>query len=89
MISLVYNHNVFSHFLADQVNAADQPAASAGLLVPLARHAANSVTLSYLAHIVPGVYWGAGVGFTDNPSIEYFRNEGNSLNFTSTLTVVF
>jgi porin len=89
MISLVYTHNVFSHFLSDQVNAADGPAVAGGLLAPLAHHAANSITISYLAHLTAGIYLGVGTSFTDHPSIEYFKGEGSSLNFITSLTTVF
>lgn len=88
-ISLVYNHNVFSHYLADFVNTATAAPAALGFAVPLAHHAANSVTVSYLAHLMPGVYWNVGIGYTDNPSIEYFKGQGSSLNFLTSLTTIF
>jgi porin len=88
-ISLVYNHNVFSHYLADFVNAATAPYAALDFAVPLAHHAANSVTVSYLAHLMPGVYWNVGIGYSDHPSIEYFKGQGSSLNFLTSLTTIF
>jgi porin len=89
MLSLVYTHNVFSHYLADQINTANIPLAAQGSDVALAHHAANSVTVSYLAHLMPGIYLGLGAGYTDNPSIEYFKGQGHSLNFISSLTTVW
>jgi porin len=89
MMSLVYTHNVFSRYLSDFVDSAYRPAFDAGLNVPLAYHAANSVTASYLAHLTTGVYLGLGVSYTDHPSIEYFRGEGSSLNFIASLTTIF
>src|SRR6516165_2329926 len=89
MITLVYNHNVFSHYLSDFVNAQTATLASEGFAVPLAHHAANSVTLSYLAHLMPGIYLNLGASYSDHPSIEYFKTQGSSLNFLASLTTIF
>jgi porin len=89
LVSFVYNHQVFSHYLADELNASTAPFAALGLPVPTAHHASNSYTLTYLAHIMPGVYASVGVGYTDHPSVEYFKGEGSALNFLSIVVLVF
>jgi porin len=79
MLSLVYFHNVVSHYVADATNLA---ASQTGIY---GRNATNTVTLSYTAHVSPGIYGTVGVQYTDHPSITYFRSEGSSLNFLASI----
>ena len=89
MASFVYSHNQTSHYLADQVNATAAPLAAQGFAVPLAYYTTNSYTVSYMAHIMPGIYGAAGFGYTDHPSLFYFSHQGSSLVFFTNLTAVF
>lgn len=89
LVSLVYNHQVFSHYLADALNPAAAAAAQLGIAVPMAVHASNTYTLSYLAHIIPGAYVSAGLSYTDHPSTLTFRTEGRALNALLGLLTVF
>jgi porin len=89
LASFVWAHNVFSHYLADQLNPLLAPLVAQGFPEFLNRHASNSYTFSYLAHLLPGVYASVGVSYTDHPSLFYFKNEGSALSFLSSLTVVF
>ena len=89
IVSLVYNHQVFSHYIADALNPTAVAAAQFGIAVPTAVHASNTCTLSYLAHIAPGAYVSAGVGYTDHPSTVTFRDEGRAFNALAGLLTVF
>jgi porin len=83
MLSLVYFHNVVSHYLADATNLT---ASQTGIY---GRNSTNTVTVSYTAHISPGIYGTVGLQYTDHPSIQYFQSEGSSLNFLGSLTYTF
>ena len=89
IVSLVYNHQVFSHYIPDGLNPLAIAAAQFGIAVPMAVHASNTGTLSYLAHIAPGAYVSAGVGYTDHPSTVTFLGEGHALNALVGLLTVF
>jgi porin len=89
LASFVYNHQTFSHYLADQLNPLAATAAAQGVDVPFARRGSNAYTVSYLAHLFPGVYASAGIGYTDHPSALYFQKEGGSLNLLAGLLTVY
>ena len=57
--------------------------------MPKAVHASNAYTLSYLAHVAPGAYVSAGLGYTDHPSAVTFQGEGHALNALVGLLTVF
>ena len=88
-MSFVYNHQVFSHYIADALNPVAAVAAPLGIAVPTAVHASNSYTLSYLAHIAPGAYVSAGLSYTDHPSTVTFHGEGHALDALVGLLTVF
>jgi porin len=83
MLSLVYNHNVVSPFLAGAVN---NFSAETGIF---ARNTANTITLSYMLHLMPGVYATVGIGYTDHPSITFFKSEGSDLTFNASTYISF
>ena len=89
LASIVYDHQVFSHYIADALNPISLAAAPLGIAVPMAVHASNAVTVSYLAHLAPGAYLTLGLGFTDHPSTETFRSEGRALNALVGLLTAF
>jgi porin len=89
LASFVWSHNVISHYIPEALNPTTAPLAAEGFPVPVAYHATNSYTLSYLAHVMPGVYSSVGLSYTDHPSIQYFTNQGHALNFLASLTTVF
>ncbi len=64
-------------------------AAANGVSTPLVRHASNAYTLSHLAHLAPGLYLSASLGYTDNPSAFFFEDEGASLDVISSLITFF
>ncbi|MDQ0473952.1 carbohydrate porin [Labrys wisconsinensis] len=74
MVSLIYNHNVVSKYVQDLTNQYSQ------YTNLFANEYANSVTASYMFHVRPGLYTTIGLGYTDHPSIQYFKGEGSSLN---------
>jgi len=80
MISVVYVHNVVSKPLHDLAAAGAQRTQ----LYPIRQ--ANSITASYSAHITHGFHVTVGLGYTDNPSIQYFKGQGSAL---SLLTSIF
>jgi porin len=81
MASVVYARNVVSHYLADVTN---QLSSFTGTY---AARTSNSITASYTAHLMPGLWGTLGVGYTDHPSIAYFKTEGPSFNFLASLLV--
>jgi len=83
MISLIYNHQGISDFLSSDTNLSTP---FTGLA---AYHATNSITISYLAHVAAGVYGSVGFGYTDHPSISYFKTEGSALNLLLSLTTIY
>lgn len=83
MISLVYNHQGISSFLANEINL------STSITGIASYHATNSITISYLMHIMPGVYGSVGAGYTDHPSVSYFKPEGSACNFLLSLLTIF
>ena len=82
-IIFVYNHQVLSRELADNAN----------LITPITgvfdRYATNSITGTYTAKLLRGVFVTAGLGYTDHPSFAYLRNEGSALNVLASTFVVF
>jgi porin len=89
MISLIYKHNVISYDFSNAINKNTSPLAAQGFAVSQVFNATNSVNVSYLAHLRPGLYAQVGLGFTDHPAVTYFKNEGSSLNILASLTSVF
>ncbi|VTZ21288.1 Porin [Methylocella tundrae] len=83
MISVVYNHQVTSQYIADPTNAVST------LTGISARHATNSVTASYLAHLMPGLYSSVGLSYTDHPSLTYYPGEGSALLFLASVFTMF
>ncbi|MCD9029153.1 carbohydrate porin [Luteimonas sp. BDR2-5] len=81
MISLIANHNSVSDHLQDVTNAY---APYTGLF---ANEYANSATASYMFRVRSGVYATLGVGYTDNPSIQYFDGQGSSLNVLASMFI--
>ncbi len=78
--SFVYNRNVFSGPLERELNRFGE----------LTHDAANTYTLSYSAHVLPGTNVNLGVSYTDNPSpIVYNSNTGSSLSVLANLFVWF
>lgn len=74
MVSLIYTHSDTSKYVKNVLDSASQFTN----LYPI--DAVNSVTFSYMYNVRPGLYLTAGAGYTDNPSLQYFKGEGNSLN---------
>ena len=89
VISLVYGHNVVSHYLANSTNAQTSAAFAAGFPVPEIRHSTNQITASYLARIRRGVFGSVGLAYTDHPSVSYFQGEGSALTLLGSLLIVF
>ncbi|MDH2380735.1 carbohydrate porin [Bradyrhizobium sp. CER78] len=81
MFSVVTARNVVSHYLADATNQ------FSGLTGAFAARTSNSVTATYTAHLMPGLWGTIGVGYTDHPSLAYFKTEGPSLNVLASLLV--
>lgn len=74
MISLVASHNAISDHL-QHVTDAYSPYTRL-----FANEHSNSVTASWMFHLRSGVYATVGLGYTDNPSLQYFEGQGSSLN---------
>jgi porin len=93
MISLVYSHNEMSRSLTGAINSAfakfNGIDPTTGFNLPQAFDSANSIALSYLAHIRPGMWAQVGLQYTDHPSLEYFKGEGQGLTASITLVNVF
>lgn len=83
MISVVYNHQVLSHYLADSTNLKSY---ETGVF---ARNATNTLTATYTVNLTRGLYLTAGLGFTDHPSVTYLPKEGSALNFLGSLYTAF
>jgi porin len=78
-ISLVYDYNGISKYIGQTINAY---APYTGLY---AARSANTGMVSYTAHVQPGVYATLGLGYTDNPSLQYTKGEGSALNILGAL----
>lgn len=89
MLLLVYSHNITSHYLADAVNGATSALFDQGYPVPKAARSSNTVTMSYLAHIRPGLYASFATSYTDKPSFQYFAGQGSALTLQLAVTSVF
>jgi porin len=83
MISLNFDHNTVSPYLANFVNAS-QSTTGIGAV-----HGANTAILVYTARLHAGAYASLGLSYTDNPSPTYFRGEGSSLNVVGSLVLLF
>ncbi|MCC8943937.1 carbohydrate porin [Bradyrhizobium sp. Arg62] len=81
MFSVVAARNVVSHYLSDATNQ------FSGLTGVFAARTSNSVTATYTAHLMPGLWGTIGVGYTDHPSLAYFKTEGPSFNVLASLLV--
>ena len=75
MLSVIYSYSVASKYVQDVANAYSQYTSL------FANGYANSITASYMFHLGPGIYTTVGLGYTDKPSLQYFKGEGSSLNF--------
>jgi porin len=89
MLSFVYTHQTVSHYFADGINQNFGALFDAGAPVPAAAGFSNSYTLSYVAHIRPGLYLDAGLSYTDKPSAEYFKGQGDALEVLLSMTTVW
>lgn len=93
MISLTFQHQTFSKHLAKAINfplnVADVESGGATYGGALANHFSNTVGLSYLAKVRPGLYGNIGLSYTDHPSITYFEGQGSSLMIQGSLVSVF
>ncbi|WP_454648700.1 carbohydrate porin [Bradyrhizobium liaoningense] len=89
MVSFIYAHNTASHYLANGTNAVTAPLYDQGFPVPVFNHFTNSYTVSYVAHLRPGVYVNVGVSYTDNPSLAKFKGEGAALSALASLTTAW
>ncbi len=69
--SLVFTDNVFSGYLVDTARNAKQ----------LAHDSTQALTLSYSAHVYPGINLNIGVSYIDNPtSVTYTTTTGSAVN---------
>lgn len=93
MISLTFQHQTFSRHLAKALNfplnVTDVESGGATYGGALANEFSNTLSLSYLAKVRPGLYGNIGVSYTDHPSITYFKGEGSSLMVQGSLVSVF
>ncbi|WP_081074236.1 carbohydrate porin [Burkholderia diffusa] len=89
MLSFVYSHNRMSGYLVNTVNSTTAPLADQGYPVPRAARSSNSYSLSYLAHITPGLYASLAGNYTDKPSFQYFAGQGSAWTVQLALTTVF
>jgi porin len=69
-ISLIWEHQVFSPYVADPVDGS----ATCATGIQCVRHAANTYSLSYNIGLFPGVYVGLGVAYIDHPAASYSPN---------------
>ncbi len=80
LISAVANQNVFS----------DDAVRLAGGFGELVHKNANTYTIAYSAHVLPGVNLNFGVGYTDHPTVvTYTRSTGSDLNILLNLFTWF
>ncbi|WP_261540342.1 carbohydrate porin, partial [Burkholderia multivorans] len=89
MLSFVYSRNRMSSYLVNGVNDRTAPLAELGYPVPLASQKSNSFSLSYLAHLRPGLYASVAANYTDKPSFQYFADQGSAWTLQLALTTVF
>jgi hypothetical protein len=83
LLSVIYSHNEASKYVK---NAIDSGSAFTNMF---AINASNSITASYMANIKPGLYATVGVGYTDKPSLQYFKGEGSSFNLMFSVYALF
>ena len=95
MITVVYNHQVVSHYLADGLDSYSEEIHTL-LGIPYGRHATNTITGSYTARLMPGLYTTVGLSYTDFPALTYYSpatptdsHVGRALNFVASAFVVF
>lgn len=89
LVSFVYTHQKVSHYLSSALNTALAGPFNGGFAAPMAAKATNTSTLTYLAHIRPGLYTNLGISYTDNPSLQYFKGEGHALELLFSVVTVF
>ncbi|MGY8681756.1 carbohydrate porin [Bradyrhizobium sp. UFLA05-153] len=78
MISLVLTDTVFSKYLVEQALLSNK----------LAHTDSKSVTISYNAHVAPGIYGSLGLGYVNHPtSVTYTKTTGSALNALANLNV--
>ena len=75
LLSIIYNRNETSKYVSHLTSAYSQYTSL------FANQNATSVTVSYMFHVSPGLYATVGLGYTDHPSIQYFKAEGSALQF--------
>jgi porin len=80
VISLVLTDSLWSNILIDSTIAAGK----------LAHTDSKSATLSYNAHLSPGVYAGIGVSYVDHPTtVSFTPQTGSALNVLASLNLFF
>ncbi|MCP3418666.1 carbohydrate porin [Bradyrhizobium brasilense] len=78
MISLVLTDTVFSKYLVDQALLKNQ----------LAHTDSKAATISYNAHLAPGIYASVGLSYIDHPTtVTYTTKTGSALNALASLNV--
>ncbi|MGV1768425.1 carbohydrate porin [Rhizobium rhizogenes] len=73
MFSIIYSHNKVSKNVQRVINSFSDFTNFAAI------DSSNSITASYMFNIRPGLYATFGAGYTDKPSLQYFKGEGSSL----------
>ncbi|XAH22382.1 carbohydrate porin [Xylophilus sp. GW821-FHT01B05] len=82
-LSVVALHNKTSKYAQNVINSFSSRTNF------FANKASNSITASYTYYVRSGLYATFGAGYSDNPSFQYFKNEGHSLNALFSLYAVF
>jgi len=80
---VVATYNVFSSALANTINSVSRRTNT------FARTNSTSVTASYAARVITGVYLTSALTYTDHPSFQYTKKEGSALNARFALTSIF
>jgi porin len=83
LVQIVYGHNEKSKYLVDFSNKNNKGTDL------IAQDRSNTYTTSYVAHLKRGIFASGGFSYTDRPSGTYFIGEGSSLNFLSSVYLVF
>ena len=80
LLTLVANRNVFSEDAVRELRSFGE----------LVHENANTVTISYSAHVLPGTSLNVGLTYVDHPSpLTYTTNTGSALNIITNLFVFF
>jgi porin len=86
MLSFVYFHQDYSKYLTASLNILNMISMDTA---PGGFANANSYSISYLAHLRPGLYAQIGLSYTDNPASARYKNEGSALLIQGSITSVF